>query len=485
MDAWVSISLTESARMIFGIALAAVLANAEPVMAHRTVSTTQPLAQQRFDTGLTEMYAFDGPDAAVDFDGAALTDPHLAMAFWGKALAEGSDLNNALSADRFARAQDDAQKAVALESYASADERELIAAAAQRYAGSYADAAHDEDAYESMMRTYVTNHPEDGDAAMLLVEALLESHGMHWTDSGVPDGDVSSEILVLVRRTLARQPENLMANHLCIHVYDTAPIRTFAVQCAQRLDAMTFGPGEEHLAHMPAHLWIEIGDGERALASSERAWALHPTYYALHDADVAFRAALVAGDRSAALKWAERLASVSPYFHLQAVIDARTGDWGDIPALKVPQDRFQLVDGLAAVRSGDISRARNDERALQHLHLPSDAALLQARLDESAGNVNGAVALLRPLARSQRDAAEVMPYFPADEALGALCYRTGRYADAHAAFAAILTVRPDDPRALFGIWQTSLALHDTASAQRYSEAFHRYWAGAPLSMTDF
>ena len=49
---------------------------------HYGITTTQPLAQQRFDTGLTDLYAYDGPDAAIEFDGAALTDPHLAIAFW-------------------------------------------------------------------------------------------------------------------------------------------------------------------------------------------------------------------------------------------------------------------------------------------------------------------------------------------------------------------------------------------------------------------
>jgi tetratricopeptide (TPR) repeat protein len=471
--------------MMFGIALAAVLATPPPVRAHRTVSTTQPLAQQRFDTALTEMYAFDGSDAAFDFGAAALTDPHLAMAFWGKALAEGSDLNNPLTEERFAEAHADALRAVALETYASPDERELIAAVAQRYAGNYSDASRNESAYETAMRAYVARHPNDDDAAMLLVEALLETHGMYWNDDGTPNGAVSTEALRLVQSSLARDPENLMANHLCIHVYDTAPNRTFAVACAQRLDAMTFGPGEEHLAHMPAHTWIEIGDGELALASSERAWALQPTSYAEHDAYIALDAALLAGDRAKALLWSSRLSSLGPYFHEQAIIDARTGDWSEIPALKPPQDEFDLVDGLASLRSGNVARARDDERALQRGHLPTDAALLQARLDETAGDVNGAVAVLQPLARSERTLAENLPFFFPDEALGAIYYRAGRYADAHRTFDAILSERPDDPRALFGMWQTSLALHDAATAQRCAQAFHRYWSGAPLTMNDF
>ena len=93
----------------------------------------------------------------------------------------------------------------------------------------------------------------------------------------------------------------------------TAPHHTFAVACAQRLDAMTFGPGDEHLAHQLVILRLEIGDGEKALASSARAQALQPTEYASHDAYVALLAALMAGDRPAALQWSARLAILGPY----------------------------------------------------------------------------------------------------------------------------------------------------------------------------
>jgi len=464
--------------------LLATLATQAPVTAHRPVTTDRPLAQQRFDTALTEMYAFDGSDAAIDFAGAALTDPHLAMAFWGKALAEGSDLNNGLTPERFDRAHADAQHAVALEAYASADERQLIDAVSLRYAGTFANANQDEATYETAMRAFVSQHPTDGGASMLLVEALLETHRMRWSDDDTPSSEIGKEMLGLVQGVLSHDPGDLMANHLCIHLYDTAPNRTFAVGCAQRLDAMTFGPGDEHLAHMPAHTWIEIGDGERALASSERAWALSPTEYAEHDAFVAFDAALVAGDRAAALKWASRLLQFGPY-HEDAVIDARTADWQDIPSLKAPQNEFPLADGLAQLHLGNLDRASQDERALRRTHLSYDDTLLSARLDELRGNVQAAIGLLLPLAHSDQSAGEIPPLFPADQALAALYYRAGRYADAQQAFTAILASRPDDPRALFGMSQTLLALNQANDAARYAAEFHQYWAGGTLTMNDF
>lgn len=453
-------------------------------VAHYVVSTTAPLAQQRFDTALTELYAYDGADAAIDFDGAALTDPHLAIAFWGKALAEGSDLNHPVTEESFASAHADSVHASSLEAYASADERALIDAVATRYAGTYADVRRDEDAYERALRAYTASHPEDDDVAMLLVEALVESHGMNWTDTGEPANPSSVEALKITQSVLARDPNHLFANHLCIHIYDTAPDRTYAVACAQRLDAMSFVPGEEHLAHMPAHLWIEIGDGEQALASSERAWELHPTSYASHDAYVAFDAALVAGDREAARTWAARLAIVCTC-HEYDVLAARFGDWDLALQLKPPQEAFAFADGLAALHSGMLDRATQDEQALLTTHMAPNAAILGAQVAETHGDVTGAITQLQPFAQSLRSEGEMLPFFPPDESLGAIFYRANRFTEARKTFSTILATRPDEPRALFGMWQTSIALNDATAATHYAQLFHHYWAGGALTMRDF
>jgi tetratricopeptide (TPR) repeat protein len=455
-----------------------------PALAQRTVATSVPLAQQRFDLALTEMYAFNGEDAAIYFDAAALSDPHLAIAYWGKALAVGSDLNHPLTEESFDLAHAAIEKAKSLEQYASPGERALIDAAARRYRGHFTDARSDETAYETAMRAYVAAHPNDDDATMLLVEALLENHGMHWNDDGAPADAPSAEMLQLTQGVLARDPSQLMANHLCIHLYDTAPNRTPAIACAQRLDAMQFGEGEEHLAHMPAHLWIEIGDGERALASSERAWALDPTTYAEHDAYVAFDAALVAGDEAAAAMWATRLTALDSVSY-QGVTDVRFGDAQDALHLKPPQAHGLLVNGFASLAAGDLPRARADLRLLQRRHLTADAALLGARIDERDGNVAAAIALLQPFAGSERNDAEAIPFFPPNEALAALYYRAGRYAGAQRTFAAILAQRPDDPRALFGMEQALVAQGDPAGAAPFAAAFRSYWVGPPLTMNDF
>jgi len=60
---------------------------------HHKVTTKSPLAQKYFDQGLAYIYAFNHEEAVKAFKHAAQIDPDLAMAYWGAALALGSNYN--------------------------------------------------------------------------------------------------------------------------------------------------------------------------------------------------------------------------------------------------------------------------------------------------------------------------------------------------------------------------------------------------------
>lgn len=110
-------------------------------------------------------------------------------------------------------------------------------------------------------------------ARLLTAEALLEESGLAWSGEDLANPD-SRAAMALVADVLRDDPASAMANHLCLHLYDFAPDRTPAKPCAQRLDETDFPPEAEHLAHMPAHYWIETGDYDAAIRSSDRAYAL-------------------------------------------------------------------------------------------------------------------------------------------------------------------------------------------------------------------
>jgi hypothetical protein len=390
-------------------------------------------AQTFFNQGLTDLYAYAAPQAAQAFVDAERADPQAVLAYWGEALARGSDLNNGITLARFTAAHDAIEKAKPYLAGASPQDQALANAVLQRYAGTYGDRDRDEAAYRSAMEEYLVQYPQDDDAAMLVVEDLMERRGMTWAADGTPGDVYSSEILRLTQTVLARNPQHLFANHLCIHVYDNAPDRTYAITCAKRLDAMTLVPPEEHLAHMPAHTWIELGDGKAALHSSERAWSLGPTVYAEHDAYVGLSAAMMCGDGEAIETWRERLGAVE----------------GNVVNLSAPD------------------------------------YIVKARALEAQGKIDDALALLEAKAQAQSATTELVPFYPADEAAGAVLLRAGRYAAARDAFAAILAHHPDRPRALFGMSVALAALGQTQAARQTRKQFENYWAGGSLSITDF
>src|ERR1700680_1856452 len=100
---------------------------------HHPVSTSNPQAQQFFDQGLRQIYAFNHDEAARSFERAAELDPKLAMAYWGVAEAVGQNYNDPASDERFAAAHVAIQKAVDLLTNASPAEQAYIQAMALRF----------------------------------------------------------------------------------------------------------------------------------------------------------------------------------------------------------------------------------------------------------------------------------------------------------------------------------------------------------------
>jgi len=100
---------------------------------HHAVTTRSARAQRFFDQGLRLVYAFNHVEAVRAFDEAARLDPTCAMAYWGKALALGPNINDPMLPDREQRALEAIQKAVALREGASEHERAYIDALALRF----------------------------------------------------------------------------------------------------------------------------------------------------------------------------------------------------------------------------------------------------------------------------------------------------------------------------------------------------------------
>jgi tetratricopeptide (TPR) repeat protein len=465
--------------------------------AHMAVSTNVPQAQAAIDRGLFFYYAYNGEASAHAFAQAAALDAHLAMAYWGVALAEGPDLNTPIAQDRFGLAAAAITKARVLDGPLPPMERSFIEIMALRYRGTFADWSADDAAYrQAMLELAQSSH--DQNAQLLAAEALLEDGGLTWAQ-GAPAGDESRQALELVTGVLRDDPRSVMANHLCIHLYDLAPDRTPALPCAQRLDATDFPPEAEHLAHMPAHYWIETGNYAAAVRSSERAYALlsaanvggaespHDERYSKHDVSVGYSAAMMLGNYAIAQRWAHRMYEAFGV-SFDAITALRFGRYGEAYRASGSEFAGTSVRGLAALHLDRNAEARALGAALPAASLRQGymPALFLGELAEANERYDEAQTWLeRSLANQRADfSAEMIPLFPAGEALGALELRRGDAAAAIAAYNDVLTLYPNDPRALFGLAQALAANGQSAQAAVATARFENEWKGADIAVQD-
>jgi Tfp pilus assembly protein PilF len=479
---------------LLAVLLAAASAGAS---VHLPVSTNVPQAQAAFDRGLFLYYAYDGDDAARAFAQAAALDSRLAMAYWGIALADGPDLNTPLTEDRFELAARAIRKASSLDAGASSLERRLIDVMALRYQGGFASWSADDAAYRRGMLD-IAESSQSEDAQLLAAEALLEHGDLAWKQ-GTLASDDSRAALQLVANVLRDDPSSVMANHLCIHLYDLAPDRLSALPCAQRLGSADFPPEAEHLAHMPAHYWIETGNYAAALRSSERAYALlsrlaagdpeseHRQRYAKHDVAVGYSAAMMLGNYATAQRWNQRMTAAFET-SFGALTALRFGRYDAAYAAGGDEFAAASVRGLAALHLGRLAEARaiavhiRAENSTQG-YLPQ---LFLAELADAQGNYDEAERWVERARANQRAAfsGELIPLIPADEILGTMRLRRGDAAGAIAAFTDALAAYPNDPRAAFGLAQALAASGNRAQAATARARFEKVWEGADTNVGD-
>jgi hypothetical protein len=461
---------------------------------HLPVSTTAAQAQAAFDRGLFLYYAYNGDDAGTAFTEAAQLDSTLAMAYWGIALADGPDLNASITGDRFDRAASAIRRAVALEAFASPLERSFIQAMALRYSGSFAQWREDDAAYRRAMLD-LAQASQNENAQLLAAEALLEHGGLAWKDGLLSSSD-SQQALTLVSNVLRDDPSNVMANHLCIHLYDLAEDRTPALPCAKRLDADAFPPEAEHLAHMPAHYWIETGNYGAALRSSERACALlgeldaespHRQRYAKHDVAVGYSAAMMLGSYADARRWSERM-SAEFGTSFDGITALRFGRYNAAYAAGREQFGGAAVRGLAALHLNRLDEAPAIAARIRSAN-PTSGYMPQLFLAELAAAQGDYVESERRIAQARANqradfGGELIPLVPADESLGVLRLQRGDAVGAIAAFTDVLAAYPNDPRARFGLAQALAAGGDAARAASVRATFEKEWQGADTNVTD-
>src|SRR5262249_30876566 len=133
------------------------------------------------------------------------------------------------------------------------------------------------------MKELSKKYPDDNDAAVLYAESLMDLKPWQlWTPDGKP-AIGTDEILTLLEKVLARDPNHPGANHYYVHAVEASPHPEKAVASAGRL--ATLVPGAGHLVHMPAHIYMRTGNYQGAIDANANAAKVDDAYITKTKAD--------------------------------------------------------------------------------------------------------------------------------------------------------------------------------------------------------
>ena len=467
-------------------------------LAHFAVTTTIVQAQHSFDEGLTLLYAFNPAEARRRFQHAAALDPSCAMARWGIAMSWGVNVNSDFDPADQRHGRAAIAQAVALMVQAAPLERGLIGAASERFAfDRNADAARSATAYRDTMNAVARAFPDNDDVQALAAEAAMDvTPWAFWTKDGKPAAGTPG-IVARLEDVLARDPGNIGANHFLIHTLEQSPHPEGAQAAADRLAAMPFEPAAEHLTHMPAHIYMQVGEYHAAGEVNVRALDMFDAYldsdhatghegYRSHDCTFVVEAFMMSGERDVAERSAARCARRAT---LKGYVAVRFRRWADLSTIGSDQ---HFAHGMAAAVAGRASDAESDARALEASKgavAQISALLIRAKLAASRGQRDVEIAALRRAVEIQdRDGYSEPPefFFPVRESLGGALLRAGRFDEAVRTFSADLARNPKNPRSLFGYAASLRSQGLDTEAVAAQQAFTIAWryADSPLDIKD-
>jgi tetratricopeptide (TPR) repeat protein len=489
---------------------------------HHPVSTKSVEAQRLFDQGLGLIYALDYSGAGNSFHRAATLDPNMAMAYWGIAYAMGSDYYYHMPGDPVReRAADEAlQNALALSVHGPEVERAYIISLSKRSCNC-PNPNREQQAVEfkNAMRDLVESYPDDLDATTLYAQSIMNlSPWALWNADGTP-WEGTPEILSVLESVLKRDPRHIGAVHYYIHVVEGSPNPERALAYANVLPSLA--PSIGHIVHMPAHIYIRIGDylaaedacvkaaqlDENHLRDSSKPDAFTILSY-LHDLFFLGIAASMDGHYSTAKESADELVDrvgphvkempqLLPFLNIQTAVLVRFSRWGDILRLPAPSINFGIVNtmwhfarGMAFAATGKLAQGEAEYQAVTEalestrpdetfamspnktrdiLEIASD--VLAAKLAMARNEKSQAIERLRDAAAIQDRLKYAEPpswFYPVRESLGAALFLDGQIPEAEQVFREDLQRNPRNPRSLFGLLQvlrSSGRSHDAGFVQ--------------------
>jgi tetratricopeptide (TPR) repeat protein len=494
---------------------------------HKRISTKVQATQQYFDQGLRFVYGFNHAEAIRSFTRAAQLDPSCAMCYWGIALASGPHVNAPMDKASGVAAYTAAQKALALKSHATAAERAYIEAVAQRYeAEPPTDRVRLDRLYSRAMERVANSYPKDLDAATLYAESLMDLRPWnYWRPDGTPYPG-TKEIVRQLQKVITSDPNHPGACHYYIHAVEAVNPQA-AVACAERLARLM--PGEGHMVHMPAHVYIRVGRWNDAVQANQHAihsdeefiegqhpMGVYPLAYYPHNIHFLAFASTMAGRSAQAIEASNTLISkvnvdvarqvgmlqeMLPY---HALTLTTFGKWDEVLAEPLPPEDIRFSYAMASYARGVAHAAKQqwpEAQAALDTVTAIDAAMpegadgktalsiavhaLSGEIATRRGDLEAGITHFRQAARIEDAGLYFEPpkwYYPIRHSLGAALVKAGQPAEAEKVYREDLRRFPANGWSLYGLAQALRAQGKNTEADATETRFRQAWASTDVTL---
>ncbi|MCI5107626.1 MAG: tetratricopeptide repeat protein [Pseudomonadales bacterium] len=238
----------------------------------RPTSIDNDQAQTFFDQGLRMAWSFYFPESIASYQEAARLDPDSPMPYWGIAHAAGPNPNS-----RYSNMPDDPQgaglaairRALELANNGTAKERDMVNALFVLYnKDAISDDRERDFAYMDAMRELHEKYPDDADIASVFAESYMNTTRWDYWDAEGNAKPGTAEAQAALEQAMRVEHDHPGANHLYIHLMEASPQPELAMAAAQKLEGTV--PISGHMVHMPGHIYLRVGEYEKAVRTNER-----------------------------------------------------------------------------------------------------------------------------------------------------------------------------------------------------------------------
>ena len=511
----------------------------------RKISTQNPQTQTFFDQGLRLAWGFYFPESIASYQEAARMDPDHPMPFWGMAHAIGPNPNS-----RYARMPDDPKgegfkaikKALERIDRATPLEAKLIHALHVLYDQETIPDQNDRDqAYLKVMRGLNQEYPDDPDIAALYAASYMSIRRWDYWDSEGNPKDETIPVAEALEHIITQDLSHPGVFHLHIHLIEASLEPERALVSAEALEATV--PIVGHVVHMPAHIYVRVGQYGKAIENNLRSqavdlqfaelWGNHPlpnigTYplshliHSGHALDFIRYAATVQGNYKTASEAAWRMANritsdaevirrgqkriSAPWLVLKIF-----GKWDELLALTPAHQGTPYLDGIWSYALGSAHLAKgNMEAALQELTklkiiaeapnadeyrvgaTPISAVLqlaafgLEGETLIAQGDISGAIEAFRSGVEieDQNNYTEPPDWAqPMRHYLGAALLKAGQPEAAEAVYRQDLRWNQNNGWSLFGLHQALAAQNNKGEVSEVFNQWQKAWETADVTLT--